>query len=267
MANPRILLLGGHGKVSLLLTPKLVSRSWDVVSVIRNPDQKNAILEAGKKGPGKIEVLIESLEDVKSVEDANAILEKAKPDWVVWSAGAGGKGGKERTYAIDRDACTYFIRSSLASPSIKKFLLVSALSIRRSRASWWDENSWSTVRKVNEEMMPHYYKAKLASDETITVLGEEKKGFGYIVLRPGNLSDDPESGRVVMGKTPARGQVTRGDVAEVAARLLEKDGVKGWFDLLGGEADLGSEVERVVKEGVDSREGESLDVMKKDLKL
>src|SRR4051812_28176064 len=78
----------------------------------------------------------------------------------------------------------------------------------------------STVRKVNEEMMPHYYKAKLASDETITVLGEEKKGFGYIVLRPGNLSDDPESGRVVMGKTPARGQVTRGDVAEVAARLL-----------------------------------------------
>ena len=87
MTNPRILLLGGHGKVSLLLTPKLVSRSWDVISVIRDPDQKNEILEAGKKGPGKIEVLIESLEDVKSVGDASAILEKAKPDWVVWSAG------------------------------------------------------------------------------------------------------------------------------------------------------------------------------------
>ncbi|KAH9216558.1 hypothetical protein DL95DRAFT_387556 [Leptodontidium sp. 2 PMI_412] len=267
MTNPRILLLGGHGKVSLLLTPKLVSRSWDVVSVIRNPDQKNAILEAGKRGPGKIEVLVESLEDVKSVGDASAILEKTKPDWVVWSAGAGGKGGKERTYAIDRDTCTYFIRSSLASPTIKKFLLVSALSCRRSRASWWDENSWSTVRKVNEEMMPDYYKAKLAADEAITVLGEEKKGFGYIVLRPGNLSDDPESGRIVLGKTPARGQVTRGDVAEVAARLLEKDGVRGWFDLLGGESDLGSEVDRVVKEGVDSREGESLDVMKENLKL
>lgn len=116
-------------------------------------------------------------------------------------------------------------------------------------------------------MMPDYYKAKLAADEAITVLGEEKKGFGYIVLRPGNLSDDPESGRIVLGKTPARGQVTRGDVAEVAARLLEKDGVRGWFDLLGGESDLGSEVDRVVKEGVDSREGESLDVMKENLKL
>lgn len=267
MTNPRILLLGGHGKVSLLLTPKLVSRSWDVISVIRNPEQKNAILEAGKKGPGKIEVLVESLEDVKSEGDAKKILEKAKPDWVVWSAGAGGKGGSSRTYAIDRDACTYFIRSSLSTPSITKFLLVSALSIRRSRASWWDENSWSTVRKVNEEMMPDYYKAKLAADEAITVLAEEKKDFGYIVLRPGNLSDEPESGRVVMGKTPARGQVTRGDVAEVAARLLEKDGVRGWFDLLGGDADLGAEVDRVVKEKVDSREGESLEVMKKDLKL
>lgn len=87
MPNPRILLLGGHGKVSLLLTPKLVSRSWDVISVIRNPAQKAAILEAGKNGPGKIEVLVESLEDVKSEHDARKILEKAKPDWVIWSAG------------------------------------------------------------------------------------------------------------------------------------------------------------------------------------
>ncbi len=121
--------------------------------------------------------------------------------------GAGGKGGKERTYAIDRDACIHFIRSSLSTPSITKFLLVSAVSIRRDRAAWWDEKSWETVKKVNGEMMPDYYKAKLASDEVITVLGEEKN-FEYIVLRPGNLSDEKETGRVVLGKTPARGQVS-----------------------------------------------------------
>ncbi|CZT08684.1 uncharacterized protein RAG0_13704 [Rhynchosporium agropyri] len=270
MTNPRILLLGGHGKVSLLLTPKLLSRSWDVISLIRNPAQKAAILDLGKKGelPGKIEVLVESLADVKSENDASRILELAKPDWVVWSAGAGGKGGSELTYAIDRDACTHFIRASLASPTVTKFLLVSALSSRRSRAAWWDEDSWSIVRKMNEEVMPHYYKAKLAADETLTVLAEEKgRDFGYIVLRPGGLSDEEESGRVVIGKTPAKGKVSRGDVAEVAARLLEQEGVRGWFDLLGGEADLESEVKRVVKDGVDSMEGESLEVMKKDLKL
>jgi hypothetical protein len=83
----RILLLGGHGKVSLFMTPKLVSRSWHVTSVIRNADQTKAILEAGRNGPGKIDVLVESLDDVKSDADAQRILDKVKPDWVVWSAG------------------------------------------------------------------------------------------------------------------------------------------------------------------------------------
>lgn len=87
MSSPRVLLLGGHGKVSLFMTPKLVSRSWHVTSVIRNPDQKAAILEAGKNGPGSIDVLIASLDEVKSQSDAQKILEQARPDYVVWSAG------------------------------------------------------------------------------------------------------------------------------------------------------------------------------------
>jgi len=263
--TPRILLLGGHGKVSLLMTPKILSRSWNLTSIIRNPDQKVDILEAGKNGPGKLDVLVESIEDVKSDDDAKKILDKVKPDWVIWSAGAGGKGGPSRTNAIDRDACIHFIRSSIATPSITKFLLVSALSIRRGRASWFDDDSYALMLKVNTEVMPAYYKAKLAADEVLTVLGEERKGFGYISLRPGTLTDEPETGKVVLGRTKASGSVSRGDVAEVAVRLLERDGVKGWFDLLGGEEDLGSEVERVLKEGVDSRDGESLEVMKANI--
>jgi hypothetical protein len=85
--NPHVLLLGGHGKVSLLLTPLLLSRSWRVTSVVRDPAQKAAILEAGKNGPGKVDVLVESLEEVKSDGDAASVLEKTKPDYVVWSAG------------------------------------------------------------------------------------------------------------------------------------------------------------------------------------
>jgi hypothetical protein len=46
---------------------------------------------------------------------------------------------------------------------------------------------------------------------------------------------------------------------------LEREGVKGWFDLLGGEQDVGSEVERVLREGIDSREGESLEVMQANI--
>lgn len=69
------------------MTPLIVGRSWHLTSVIRNPDQKATILEAGKNGPGKVDVLVASLEDVKSEGDAQNILDQTKPDYVVWSAG------------------------------------------------------------------------------------------------------------------------------------------------------------------------------------
>jgi len=267
----RILLLGAHGKVSLLMTPKLVARNWNLTSVIRNPDQLSDILDAGKNGPGKVDVLVESIEDVKSEADAKRILDQVKPDWVVWSAGAGGKGGTGRTNAIDRDAAIYFIRSSIATPSISKFLLVSALSVRRGRPSWFDDESYALMQKINTEIMPGYFKAKLAADETLTVLGEERvktdgKGkFSYIILRPGALTDDKETGLITLGKTPAKGSVTRADVADVAVRLLETEGACGWFDLLGGKEPTAEAVAKVVKEGINSMQGEDISVMKSNI--
>lgn len=87
MSNPRVLLLGGHGKIARLLTPLLLNRSWDVTSVIRNPDHTSDILKLGQGKKGKVEVLVSSLDDVKSVDDAKAIVDRAKPDYVVWAAG------------------------------------------------------------------------------------------------------------------------------------------------------------------------------------
>jgi len=135
------------------------------------------------------------------------------------------------TNAIDKTACIAFIRASISTPSISKFLLVSALSIRRGKAEWFSEEGWKEAIKVNTEIMPTYYKAKLASDEVISVLGEErskKGGFQYIVLRPGMLTDDEKKGKISLGRTDARGKVSRADVADVAARLLEVEGANGY---------------------------------------
>jgi dTDP-4-dehydrorhamnose reductase len=82
-----VLLLGGHGKVALHLTPLLLNRSWSVTSVVRNPDHESEILDLGKGRKGKLNVLISSLENVKSATDAQKILDATKPDYVVWSAG------------------------------------------------------------------------------------------------------------------------------------------------------------------------------------
>jgi hypothetical protein len=90
MSPPRVLLLGGHGKVSLHLTPLLLAKSWNVTSVIRDPKQQDDILALGKGQKGQVDVLVESLEDVKSDADAQKVLDKVKPDYIVWSAGESG---------------------------------------------------------------------------------------------------------------------------------------------------------------------------------
>ena len=87
MSAPRVLLLGGHGKVSLHLTPLLLAKSWNVTSVIRDPNQKDEIMKLGQGQVGKVDVLIESLEGVKSDKDAQRVIDQVKPNYVVWSAG------------------------------------------------------------------------------------------------------------------------------------------------------------------------------------
>ncbi len=135
MSTPRVLVLGGHGKVSLFLQPLLLAKKWNVTSVVRNTEHEAEILALGKDMPGKVEVLVDSLDEVKEVGHAKGVLDKVKPDIVVFSAGAGGKGGPARTKAIDEVAAKAYISASLATPSVKKFLLVSYIAVCSTFAS------------------------------------------------------------------------------------------------------------------------------------
>lgn len=91
-----VLILGGHGKVAQHLTRVILSRSWTVTSVIRSQEQVAAIEKSAAATPGRVNILVQSLEQIKDVSQAKKILDQVKPDAVVWSAGAGGKGDKER---------------------------------------------------------------------------------------------------------------------------------------------------------------------------
>lgn len=55
--------------------------------MIRSADQTATIEKLGQGQPGKLSVLVSSVEDVQTESDAQKILDKVKPDWVVWSAG------------------------------------------------------------------------------------------------------------------------------------------------------------------------------------
>ncbi|PNH43208.1 hypothetical protein VD0004_g4246 [Verticillium dahliae] len=254
---PHVLILGGHGKIAQHLTPLLLRASHTVTSVIRADDQTPTIRGlAPADGRGTLHVLIRSLEDVTSQDRAQAILSEGKPDAVVFSAGAGGKGGADRTRIIDRDAATHFLRAASATPSVKKFILISYLASRRAQPAWWDAAAWADAQKVNTTLAA-YYDAKVAADEVLYEAGGARRDFAAVSLRPGTLTEG-DVGGVELGRTGgAKGEVSRRTVAEVTARLVDAEGLQtSWVDLLDGQEDIDEAVKRVVKEGVDVAEGE-----------
>lgn len=88
---------------------------------------------------------------------------------------------------------------------------------------------------------------------------QQRKPFQAINLRPGTLADTPATRKVQLGKTAGRGTITREDVAIVADKMLARDDTNGWYDLLNGEEPVDEAVERVVKEKVDTVEGEDVE--------
>ncbi|KAI2467571.1 NAD(P)-binding protein [Annulohypoxylon bovei var. microspora] len=252
-----VLLLGGSGKVAQLLTPLLLQRSWNVTSIIRDPAQIANLQKLGEGQSGKLSVLVRSLEDVTSEAQAKSLIDEVKPDYVVWSAGAGGKGGPERTFKIDRDAASHFVRASVATPSVTKFVMISFIGSRLKKPSWWTEEVWQEDLSTTRKVLQKYYEAKVAADQVLYEEGKKRQDFAGICLRPGALTLEPP-GKVRLGKLPVvKGTSSRASVANLTALLLDAPNVKNcWLDTLDGDEDPEAAVTRVVDEGVDAAEGE-----------
>ena len=56
--------------------------------MIRKQEQAPPIEKLGAGLPGKLNVLVQSIGDVASQQQAQDILSKVKPDYIAWSAGA-----------------------------------------------------------------------------------------------------------------------------------------------------------------------------------
>ena len=173
--------------------------------------------------------------------------------------GAGGKPPRSRTYTIDRDACTYFVDAAASTPSISKFLLVSYIGSRRSRAPWWSDEDWASTQEINNGALKDYHIAKLAADEALVEAVKRRTNDGQAFtgwcLRPGSLTEDNDGG-VELGKLAARGKIGRGKVAQVAVDLLANGGRGAWVDCLDGDKGVEGEVQRIIKDEVDCYDGE-----------
>lgn len=233
--------------------------------MIRTAEQHPTIASLGKNHPGQLDVLVRSIEEIQTQSEAQSIIDSTRPNYIVWSAGAGGRGGAERTFAIDRDACIAFARAAAATKGVSKFLVVSYIGSRKAPAPWWSAEDASVMEQVNRGVLKNYHLAKLAADQALTALGRTRgEGFAAISLRPGTLINDQAGGMVKMGKLVSAGKVTRGDVARAVAEVLEKVEKSCWLDLLEGEDSVEAAVEGCVSKKVDCVEGEDVEAMIKE---
>ena len=111
----RIVIVGGHGKVALLLAPILAARGDEVISLIRDPGQSADVARTGA-APLALSVETASTAELVSAFDG--------ADAVVWSAGAGGKGGPGRTDAVDRVAAIRSMEAALQA-GVPRYVMVS----------------------------------------------------------------------------------------------------------------------------------------------
>ena len=187
----RVLVIGGHGKVALLLAPLLAARGDQVFAVIRNPDHADDVRAAGAEPVvSDIEALdVDALTDLISGHDA-----------VVWSAGAGG-GSRERTYAVDRDAA---IRSmdAAAKAGVNRYVMVSYFGAGPDHGVPEDNSFFA------------YADAKSAADAHLSATDLE-----WTILQPSALTLDPPTGRIDVHAAESA-SVSRADVAAVIAAAL-----------------------------------------------
>ncbi|KAJ3560118.1 hypothetical protein NP233_g11043 [Leucocoprinus birnbaumii] len=237
----KITIVGGHGNVALRLARLLSQSSHDytVTSIIRDPAHA-ADISSTKATP-----LVLSLELSPVSEFTSAFQGQ---DVVVFSAGAGGKGGEERTKKVDYEgALKVFDAVEAVDGERPRLLLVSAVDIRDEEKipehyNDQDKAMSERIRKV----IPVYMKWKYEADKNLS----KRTAFKWTILRPGGLTNEPGTGKASIGRTHLSPQISRDDVAQVLALLIEREDAAGLgIDLVGGETSLEEGLDAFIKKG------------------
>lgn len=196
MERMRAVIAGGHGQVGLRLGALLAGRGDQPVGLVRAAEQA-ADLEAAGVEPLVLDLVAATPEQlVRALQGADA---------VVFSAGAGGRGGAEATNAIDGEGAVKLVDAA-ATAGVRRFVMVSV---------FMDAGRGRDLPDTFE----NYVRVKRDADVHLAA-----SDLDWTILRPGTLTDDPGTGQVRLGPAIAQGAVRSDDVAAVLAELLHAPG-------------------------------------------
>jgi uncharacterized protein YbjT (DUF2867 family) len=187
----KVVIAGGHGKIALALTRRLVARGVVPVGLIRNPDHADEVTALGG-APALCDV------ERASVDELAGVI--AGADAVVFAAGAGAGSGAQRKLTIDRDGAVKLVQSAAAA-GVPRYVMISSVGAEEP--------------PDGDDVFSVYLRAKAEADATLRASDRE-----WTIVRPGRLTDNPGVGRVRIDTEPFRGEVSREDVAAVLEAVL-----------------------------------------------
>ncbi|MEV6827662.1 NAD(P)H-binding protein [Amycolatopsis sp. NPDC051102] len=212
----RVVIAGGHGQIALRLERLLAARGDEAVGIIRNPAHAADLEAAGAQA------VVLDLEN--STVDAVAEVLKGA-DAAVFAAGAGPGSGTARKDTVDRGAAALFAEAAERA-GVRRHVQVGSIGADN------PENP-----NVTEEFR-HYLRAKRAAEDDL-----KARDLDWTILRPGQLTDDPGTGLVLLAEDAGRGPIPRDDVAAVLVGLLETPAsVHRTLTLISGEEAIGEAI-------------------------
>ncbi|QUG99447.1 NAD(P)H-binding protein [Saccharopolyspora erythraea] len=191
----RVAIAGGHGQIARLLGAALAARGDSALGLVRNPEH-----EADLRADGIVPVVAD-LEQIGTDELAR-YLEGF--DAAVFAAGAGPGSGAQRKDTVDR-AASALLADACERAGVRRFVQVSAMGTE------------GPYPPDIGEVFAAYLDAKGAAEQDL-----RERDLDWTILRPGRLTDDAPTGRVRIGASVARAEITRADVASVVIALLDE---------------------------------------------
>lgn len=188
----RVFIIGIAGGIGRRVAKKLAEAGDQPIGLVRRAEQAEALASSGIQAvPGDLVAM--------SIDELAATVRGC--DAIVFSAGAGGRGGLAATSAIDGDGPDKLAKAATLA-GVRRFLLVSVFP------EAWRE------RHMNDNFEHYMFQKKKAEAELV------RSGLDWVILRPSALTDDPGAGTVDLGLAQIHREIARDDVAATIVELL-----------------------------------------------
>ena len=192
----KVLVAGAHGKTARRLVRILAEDGHEVRGLVRKEEQMPDV-----EADGAEPVLV----DLEEEEVEGAVGEAVEGcDAIVFAAGAGPGSGAARKETMGYGGAVKLIEAA-EKHGVRRYLMLSSMG--------------ADDPEGREEAMRPYLSAKARADERL-----RESGLEYTIIRPGRLTDEEGTGRIVAAEALGRrGEISRDDVARTFAAALEAE--------------------------------------------